>query len=152
MPAESVTVNGSESVPKHGELTCGVAVWAAIRPTLCKSLLFEAFHSLRNRQKTHVESRSQVAPESAAPSRYSRGVSHYDCLLCHNGRGHLDQISLCASRKFTDTRETSVEQRRGIAVRRGEYRACKPGQYELPTIQIHKDLLKAREFGKCCDA
>jgi hypothetical protein len=22
------------------------------------------------------------------------GLSHYDCLLCHNGRGHLDQISL----------------------------------------------------------
>ena len=25
------------------------------------------------------------------------GVSHYDCLLCHNGRGHLDQISLWGS-------------------------------------------------------
>ncbi len=22
------------------------------------------------------------------------GLAHYDCLLCHNGRGHLDQISL----------------------------------------------------------
>jgi hypothetical protein len=22
------------------------------------------------------------------------GLSHYDCLLCHNGRGHLDQLSL----------------------------------------------------------
>lgn len=22
------------------------------------------------------------------------GLGHYDCLLCHNGRGHLDQISL----------------------------------------------------------
>lgn len=26
------------------------------------------------------------------------GVSHYDCLLCHNGRGHLDAISLWGSR------------------------------------------------------
>ncbi|HEX4593769.1 MAG TPA: DUF1553 domain-containing protein [Bryobacteraceae bacterium] len=25
------------------------------------------------------------------------GMSHYDCLLCHNGRGHLDQISLWGS-------------------------------------------------------
>jgi hypothetical protein len=25
------------------------------------------------------------------------GVSHYDCLLCHNGRGHLDQVSLWGS-------------------------------------------------------
>ena len=25
------------------------------------------------------------------------GLGHYDCLLCHNGRGHLDQISLWAS-------------------------------------------------------
>ena len=25
------------------------------------------------------------------------GLSHYDCLLCHNGRGHLDQISLWGS-------------------------------------------------------
>jgi hypothetical protein len=26
------------------------------------------------------------------------GMSHYDCLLCHNGRGHLDQLSLWGSR------------------------------------------------------
>jgi hypothetical protein len=26
------------------------------------------------------------------------GVSHYDCLLCHNGRGHLDQISVWGTR------------------------------------------------------
>ncbi|MDP3000175.1 MAG: DUF1553 domain-containing protein [Bryobacterales bacterium] len=26
------------------------------------------------------------------------GISHYDCLLCHNGRGHLDAISLWGSR------------------------------------------------------
>jgi hypothetical protein len=26
------------------------------------------------------------------------GVGHYDCLLCHSGRGHLDQISLWAAR------------------------------------------------------
>src|SRR5260370_35024259 len=25
-------------------------------------------------------------------------MSHYDCLLCHNGRGHLDQLSLWGSR------------------------------------------------------
>lgn len=25
------------------------------------------------------------------------GLSHYDCLLCHNGRGHLDQISVWGS-------------------------------------------------------
>jgi hypothetical protein len=25
------------------------------------------------------------------------GVSHYDCLLCHNGRGHLDLVSLWGS-------------------------------------------------------
>jgi hypothetical protein len=25
------------------------------------------------------------------------GMSHYDCLLCHNGRGHLDQLSLWGS-------------------------------------------------------
>src|SRR5262245_53583931 len=25
------------------------------------------------------------------------GLSHYDCLLCHNGRGHLDQVSLWGS-------------------------------------------------------
>jgi len=25
------------------------------------------------------------------------GITHYDCLLCHNGRGHLDGISLWAS-------------------------------------------------------
>ncbi|MEJ7607072.1 MAG: DUF1553 domain-containing protein [Bryobacteraceae bacterium] len=25
------------------------------------------------------------------------GVAHYDCLLCHNGRGHLDQLSLWAA-------------------------------------------------------
>jgi hypothetical protein len=26
------------------------------------------------------------------------GQSHYDCLLCHNGRGHLEQLSLWGSR------------------------------------------------------
>ena len=26
------------------------------------------------------------------------GLGHYDCLLCHNGRGHLDGISLWAQR------------------------------------------------------
>jgi hypothetical protein len=26
------------------------------------------------------------------------GVGHYDCLLCHSGRGHLDQISVWAAR------------------------------------------------------
>jgi hypothetical protein len=26
------------------------------------------------------------------------GLSHYDCLLCHDGRGHLDQVSLWGSR------------------------------------------------------
>lgn len=26
------------------------------------------------------------------------GLSHYDCLLCHNGRGHLDNLSLWAAR------------------------------------------------------
>lgn len=26
------------------------------------------------------------------------GMGHYDCLLCHNGRGHLDQVSLWGSR------------------------------------------------------
>ena len=25
------------------------------------------------------------------------GMGHYDCLLCHNGRGHLDQVSLWGS-------------------------------------------------------
>jgi len=25
------------------------------------------------------------------------GMGNYDCLLCHNGRGHLDQINLWAS-------------------------------------------------------
>ena len=25
------------------------------------------------------------------------GLAHYDCLNCHNGRGHLDQISLWGS-------------------------------------------------------
>jgi hypothetical protein len=27
------------------------------------------------------------------------GLSHYDCLLCHNGRGHLDQVNLWGSRQ-----------------------------------------------------
>ncbi len=26
------------------------------------------------------------------------GIGHYDCLLCHSGRGHLDQISMWAAR------------------------------------------------------
>ena len=25
------------------------------------------------------------------------GLDHYDCLLCHNGRGHLDALSLWGS-------------------------------------------------------
>ena len=25
------------------------------------------------------------------------GLTYYDCLLCHNGRGHLDQINLWAA-------------------------------------------------------
>ena len=25
------------------------------------------------------------------------GIAYYDCLLCHNGRGHLDSISLWGS-------------------------------------------------------
>jgi hypothetical protein len=27
------------------------------------------------------------------------GMGHYDCLLCHNGRGHLDQVNLWGSRQ-----------------------------------------------------
>ena len=27
------------------------------------------------------------------------GLGHYDCLLCHNGRGHLDQLSLWAGKR-----------------------------------------------------
>jgi hypothetical protein len=35
--------------------------------------------------------------EAAAVAETFLGISHMNCLLCHNGRGHLDSISLWAS-------------------------------------------------------
>ena len=32
-------------------------------------------------------------------STYFLGMAQYDCLLCHNGRGHLDQINLWGARR-----------------------------------------------------
>lgn len=49
----------------------------------------------------HVRSRVTMGPIQdvydmgfARAARQFLGVTHYDCILCHNGRGHLDGLSL----------------------------------------------------------
>jgi hypothetical protein len=49
----------------------------------------------------HVRSRTAMGPiqdtydtSFARAARQFLGVGHYDCILCHNGRGHLDGLSL----------------------------------------------------------
>ena len=59
------------------------------------------------------------------------GVGHYDCLLCHSGRGHLDQISSWAAR----TARSDAERMAAYFARTRLNNVPNATQYESPLYQ-----------------
>ena len=64
------------------------------------------------------------------------GISHVNCLLCHNGRGHLDQLSLWGTRRRAIRRGSL---RRTCRTRAWRARRCDPEQQRTSITGLSLD-------------
>jgi hypothetical protein len=82
----------------------------------------------------HVRSRQAMGPIQdtydmafARAARQFLGVTHYDCILCHNGRGHLDGLSLWGQ----DASRTSAQRQAAFFSRM---------QFAVPRVEVTDPL------------
>ena len=79
------------------------------------------------------------------------GVGHYDCLLCHSGRGHLDPISVWAAR----TTRSDAERMAAHFARTRLTAVPNAPQYRVAAVSKHRcagrcnrHLRSEHDFGK----